>query len=425
MLSLSHTSPTRREFLRVGAFGPAFTLTEQLRAQAAEPDTKKAPRPKSAILIFLSGGPSQLDTYDLKPDAPKEFRGEFNPIKTNVPGIEICEHFPLQARMMDKLALVRSVVAPDEEHSDAAVMTGYTSKAVIAAGHPPFGSVISKVRGMANGMPGFISLRGITFGCEPGFLGAAHRPFAPTGPTAADLRLPSGVNTERRTEQQDLLKAFDTVRRDVDASGAMAGMDGYRQQAVALVTSGRVREALNIDKEPTKVLEQYSGVEQFLKTRRLVEAGVGSVTLSVGTSTVGGWDTRREQLREAQERTAARRPRDIRLVGDLHDRGLSNDVVVLMWGEFGRTPRINDRAGRDHWPAVIGALVAGSGLKMGQVVGSTTSKGEQPKERPYTVSQVLATLYKAIGIDPATTFPNGGGRPVYILDDREPVRELL
>jgi uncharacterized protein (DUF1501 family) len=420
VLTLSRTSPTRRDFLRIGAFGAAFTLADQLRARAADSTTNKAPRSKSAVLIFLNGGPSHLDTYDLKPDAPSEFRGEFKPIKTNVPGIDICEHFPLQAKMMDKFALLRSVVAPADEHNDAAVMTGYVSTAARTAGHPSFGAVVSKVRGLVNGMPGFMSLRGITLGCEPGFLGTAHRPFAPTGPTAADLRLPSGVDKDRRAEQRDLLRAFDDVRRDIDASGAMAGMDAYQQQAVEIVASGRVREALNIAKEPAEVLERYSGVEQFLKTRRLVEAGVGCVTL-----TVGDWDTHDNNFTTLKRNLPFVDRGISELVGELHERGLAKDVVVVMWGEFGRTPRINNRAGRDHWPAVMSAVVAGGRLKMGQVVGSTTSKGEQPREKPYSVSQVLATLYTAIGIDPATTFPNASGRPVYLLDDREPVRELL
>jgi hypothetical protein len=420
VLTLSQTSPTRREFLRIGAFGAAFTLADQLRARAAGSTGAKSPRPKSAVLVFLPGGPSHLDTYDLKPQAPSEFRGEFKPIKTNVPGLDVCEHFPLQAKLMDKLAVLRSVVAPANEHSDAAVMTGYVSTAVRAAGHPSFGAVVSKVRGLVNGMPGFMSLRGITPGCEPGFLGAAHRPFAPTGPTAVDLRLPGGVTAARRAEQRDLLRAFDGVRRDIDAGGALAGMDAYQQQAVDIVASGRVREALNIAKEKAELLERYSGAEQFLKARRLVEAGVGCLTLAVGD-----WDTHDDNI--------AKLKRDLpfvdrgvsALVGDLHERGLAKDVVVVMWGEFGRTPRINNRAGRDHWPAAMSALVAGGGFKTGQVIGSTTARGEQPKERPYTVAQVLATLYKAVCIDPATTFPNGGGRPVYVLDDREPVRELV
>jgi hypothetical protein len=421
MLNFSRIIRTRREFLQIGAFGAAFTLADQLRAKATAPSNTKPTRRKSAVLIFLSGGPSQIDTYDLKPGAPSEFRGEFKPIKTNVPGIDICEHFPLQAKMMDKLALVRTVVAPFDEHSDAAVMTGYSSSRVKAAGHPSFGSVLSKVRGMANGMPGFMSLRGVTLGCEPGFLGTAHRPFAPTGPTAADLQLPIGSTTERRAEQQDLLRAFDTVRRDIDASGAMAGMDAYQQQAAEMVSSGRVREALNISKEPTEVLERYNGVEQFLKARRLVEAGVGCVTL-----TIGEWDHHDKIFTKLKKELPFVDRGVSALVGDLHDRGLADDVVVVMWGEMGRTPRINSGgAGRDHWPMVMSALVAGGGMKMGQAVGTTTSKGQQPKEHPYTVSQVLASLYKAVGIDPDMTLPTAGGRPVFLLDDRDPIRELF
>jgi uncharacterized protein (DUF1501 family) len=418
MLTLSSLS--RRQFLRIGAFGAAFTLADQLRAKAAGPAAKKVSRPKSAVMIFLPGGPSHLDTYDLKPDAPSEFRGEFKPIKTNVSGIDICEHFPLQAKIFDKLAVLRSVVSPADEHNDAAVMTGYASLTVKAAGHPSFGAVVSKVRGLVKGMPAFVSLRGMTVGCEPGFLGAAHRPFAPTGPTAADLRLPSGVRTDRRSEQQQLLAAFDTVRRDIDATGTMAGLDAFQQQAFEIVTSGRVREALNISKEPAEVLERYSGVEQFLKTRRLVEAGVGCVTLAIGD-----WDTHDNNFPTMKKHLPFVDRGVSALVSDLHDRGLADDVAVVMWGEFGRTPRINNRAGRDHWPAAMSVLVAGGGLKMGQVIGSTTARGEEPKERRYTVSQVLATLYRVMGIDPGMTFPNSTGRPVPLLDDREPVRELI
>jgi Protein of unknown function (DUF1501) len=300
-------------------------------------------------------------------------------------------------------------------------MTGYYSEK--AAGHRSFGSVVSKVRGIVNGMPGFMSLRGVTLGTEPGFLGAAYRPFSPLGPTGADLRLPSGVSKERRAEQQDLLKAFDTIRRDVDASGAIAGMDAFQQQAVELVTSGRVREALNVAKEPSEVLERYSGVEQFLQARRLAEAGVGCVTLTFSDGT--GWDHHDDSFTKLKKNMPLVDRGLTALVGELHDRRLADDVVILMWGEMGRTPRINTRAGRDHWPAVMSALVPGGGLKMDQVVGSTTAKGEQPKEKPCSVSQVLATLYHAIGIDPAMTFPDASGRPVHVLEDRELIRELM
>lgn len=406
----------RRQFLRIGALGCALTVADLYHARAFG----RPKRTKSAIMIYLPGGPPHLDTYDMKPDAPAEYRGEFRPIATNVPGIRICEHFPLQARMFDKLTILRAVVSPIEEHNDAAVMTGFPAATVRTGGHPSFGSVVSKVRGTALGMPPFVSLRGMTVGTEPGLLGITHRPFTPTGPGLADLRLPTGVTLERVAERRELLEGFDTLRRDLDTSGTMAGLDALRQQAFDLVSSDRVRNALSLSEEEPRTLERYSGVEQFLKARRLVEAGVGCVTLSVGS-----WDTHKDNFSTMRKELPFLDRGVSALVQDLHERGLSNDVVTVVWGEFGRTPRINMDAGRDHWAPVMSVLVAGGGLRMGQAIGATSGRGDEPRERPCTVSQVLAALYRTIEIEPARTFPNSTGRPVHILDDREPIRELL
>jgi hypothetical protein len=411
---------TRRGFLQIGAFGAGLTLAEMLRLRAAAATAGRASSTKSAIMIYLPGGPSHMDMYDLKPDAPSEFRGEFNPIGTNVPGVQICEHMPLQAKMFDKLAAVRSIVSVGE-HSDSLVMTGYSQNENMTAHHPSFGAVVSKLRGGSRGdVPPFVSLRGMSTGTEPGYLGIAHRPFNPGGPGVQDLRLAAGVTSERLETRKGLLEGFDDVRRDVDASGTMAGIDSFTTRAFDMVTSGAVRTALDLNKEDASTRERYKGVEQFLTARRLVEAGVGCVTLAIG-----GWDTHgqnfttlKRQLPQVDRGVAS-------LIQDLHDRGMDKDVVTVMWGEFGRTPKINGNAGRDHWPMVMSALVAGGGLKMGQAVGASTARGERPKDRPYTVPQVLSTLYRVLGIDPAQTFLSGSGRPMYILDDREPVSELL
>lgn len=375
---------------------------------------------KSAIFIYLPGGPSHLDMYDLKPDAPKEIRGEFNPIATNVPGVQICEHFPLQAKMWDKLAVVRSLTSVDE-HSDGLVMTGYPDRVNSTAGHPSFGAVVSKVRGDSSGaVPPFVSLRGMSRGTEPGYLGVAHRPFTPSGPAISNLRLANGVTTERLDSRKSLLDSFDDTRREIDASGAMRGIDSYTERAMDMVMSGTIRNALKIDLESKATLERYKGVEQFLTARRLIEAGVGFVTLSIGS-----WDTHGQNFSTLKKQLPKVDQGIANLIQDLHDRGLQDDVVTVMWGEFGRTPKINGNAGRDHWSPAMSALVAGGGLKMGQAVGATNSKGERPKDRAYSVPQLMSTLYRAIGIDPAMTFPNGSGRPMYILDDREPVKELI
>jgi hypothetical protein len=413
---------SRRDFLQIGAFGAGLTLADMLRLNSAQAANNKQPSrsKKSAIMIYLPGGPSHMDMYDLKPDAPKEFRGEFSPIQTNVSGIQICEHMPLQAKMWDKLAVVRSLVSVDE-HSDSLVMTGYPDRVNRTADHPCFGSVVSKLRAAESGaVPPFVSLRGMSRGTEPGYLGIAHRPFTPGGQGNANLRLAQGVTADRLDARKNLLDGFDDTRREIDASGTMVGMDAYTEKAIEMVTAGVVRDALDIRKEDEKTRERYKGAEQFLTARRLVEAGVGCVTLSIG-----GWDTHGQNFQTLKRQLPVVDRGVANLISDLHDRGMADDVVTVMWGEFGRTPKVNMSAGRDHWSPVMSALVAGGGLKMGQAVGASTEKGERPKDNPLTVSRLLSTIYRTIGIDPSLTFPNGSGRPMYVLDDREPIKELI
>ena len=269
-------------------------------------------------------------------------------------------------------------------------------------------------------MPPFVSLRGMSRGTEPGFLGVSHRPFTPSGPGNANLKLAQGVTAERLDDRKNLLTSFDDIRRDIDGTGTMVGMDSYTEKAIEMVSGGVVRTALDLKKEDAKTLERYKGVEQFLTARRLVEAGVGFVTLSYG-----GWDTHGQNFASLKKQLPPLDRAIANLVQDLHDRGMADDVVTVMWGEFGRTPKVNMNAGRDHWSPVMSAMVAGGGLKMGQMVGASTAKGERPKDNPITVPQLMSTLYGAIGIDPSQTFANGSGRPMYVLDDRQPVKELL
>jgi hypothetical protein len=409
---------SRRNFLKIGAFGAGLTLAEmlRLRAQAGTGSSNKA-----AIMIYLPGGPSHLDMYDLKPDAPKEFRGEFKPIATNVAGVQISEHFPRQAAMWDKLACIRSIVSVDE-HSDSLVMTGYSENVNRSAHHPSLGAVVSRLRSGASDIPPYVSLRGMSpFGTDSGFLGVAHRPFTPDGPGFQNLRLASGVDVARADDRKSLLSHFDDVRRDIDATGTMKGLDSFTTRAFDMIASGAVRKALDLTKEEPRSRDRYKGVEQFLTARRLIEAGVGCVTLAIG-----GWDTHSGNFK-ALRRMLPEVDRGIaNLIGDLHERGMDKDVVTVMWGEFGRTPKINNSdGGRDHWSPVMSALVAGGGLRMGQAIGASSARAEYPRDRRVTVPQVLSTLYHAMGIDPSQTFPNGSGRPMYILDDREPVHELI
>jgi len=252
---------SRRSFLRIGAFGAGLTLADVLRLRAADPATPSAGRAatKSAIMIYLGGGPSHLDMYDLKPDAPAEFRGEFKPIPTNVPGVSICEHMPLQAKMWDKFAVIRSVTSVDE-HSDCLVMTGYPERDNRTAGHPSFGSVVSKLRGGTGDVPPFVSLRGLSTGLEPGYLGVAHRAFTPDGPGLQNLKLPGGVSADRLEDRKELLKAFDTLRRDLDATGAMAGMDAFTDRAFDMVATGIVRATVDLGTIKPTPRQRYCGV---------------------------------------------------------------------------------------------------------------------------------------------------------------------
>jgi hypothetical protein len=421
---------SRRSFLKIGAFGAGLTLADMLRAKAfgSENSNSVPVRPgnqtptKSAIMIYLPGGPSHMDMYDLKPEAPAEYRGEFRPIQTNVSGVQISEYFPRQARMFDKLTAIRSIVSVDE-HSDSLVMTGYSENTNRTANHPSFGSVMSRLRGNGNAdIPPFVSLRGMSIGCEPGYLGVAHRAFTPSGAGMATLTLPGGIDAVRNEDRRDLRDRFDTLQRDIDQTGTMRGMDEFTQRAFHMVASGSTRRALDLSTEDPRTRDRYRGIEQFLTARRLVEAGVGCVTLAYG-----GWDTHERNF-ETLRRQLPELDRGVaNLVQDLHDRGMDRDTVVVVWGEFGRTPRVNNSmgGGRDHWAPVMSAMVAGGGMRMGQAIGSSSARGEYPRDRRYSASQVLSTIYRAMGIDPAMTFPNQTGRPMYILEDREPVTELL
>jgi len=412
---------SRREFLRVGALGAGafgLSLADVLRLQAgAPPGGAHGHRDKAVIQIFLPGGPSHLDMYDPKPEAPAEYRGEFKAIGTNVDGVQICELFPRQARIMDKLAIVRSVVGSDGDHAAWQFMTGYPRK----ARRPALGSIVSKLRSDARSpMPAYVALNRMNEE-DPQYLGSAHRPFTPSGPGLENLSLVREVDLDRLRTRRSLLAAFDTLRRDVDSTGAMEGMDEFTKKAFDMISSGAVRQAFDASKEDPKTVDSYGKEgKRFLLARRLVEAGVKVVTLSIG-----GWDTHegnfktlRRQLPQVDSAVAS-------LVEDLHMRGLDRDVAVVMWGEFGRTPKINGSAGRDHWPQVMSALVAGGGLRMGQAIGATDARAERAIARPVTQENIIATLYHVLGIDPAETLTNEAGRPTHILDDRRAIPELI
>ena len=435
----------RRTFLRVGGLAlGGLALPQLLRAGEQSGHRTK---PKSVIMVFLPGGPPHLDMVDLKPDAPPEVRGEFKPIRTNVPGLDVCEHLPRLARMMDKFAVVRSLVGSDGFHVSHQCVTGRSLVNQPTDGWPSLGSAVAKLQGAADGaVPPFVGLApkmkaaGWADPGQPGFLGRMFAPVTPNAEGLADMAL-RGVSVERFGERKELMRKFDTLRRDVDATGALAGADAATRHALDILTSAKLATALDLSKEDPRARDRYGRGDPkppangeagpwlndyFLAARRLVEAGARVVTLAYG-----GWDWHGKPHGTLFENARRHLPMLDRglsaLVEDLHDRGLDQDVSVVVWGEFGRNPKINKEGGRDHWPGVGCALLAGGGMKTGQVIGATDRLGGRVTDRPVHFQEVFATLYHNLGIDTATTtVKDHAGRPHYLVDaDRRPLRELV
>jgi hypothetical protein len=436
---------SRRSFLQVGALAMGgLALPELLQAEARAGAGRSH---KAIIMVFLSGGPPHQDMVDLKPEAPVEFRGEFRPIRTRVPGIQICEHLPRLAAMMDRLAILRAVVGSEGRHAAFQCQTGRTFARQPQGGWPSLGSVVSRLQGpTAPAMPPFVGLapRMITStwadAGQPGFLGRRYAPVRPHADGLGSMTL-GGIRLQRFGDRRALLRRFDCLRRDLDVSGALDGADHATRLALEVLTSNRLAEALDLEREPARTRDWYGRGDPrpagygdagpllndyFLAARRLVEAGVRVVTLAYGR-----WDWHGRPHGTTFENARHHLPALDRglsaLLEDLRVRGLERDVAVVVWGEFGRTPRINPQGGRDHWPAVSCALLAGGGLRTGQVIGATTRNAEQARERPVHFQEVFATLYQAIGIDVRqATVTDLTGRPTYLVDaGREPIRELI
>jgi uncharacterized protein (DUF1501 family) len=431
---------SRRAFLRAGTLGVGgMSLAHLLRLKAQGAQQARSSH-RSVIMIYLCGAPSHQDTYDMKPDAPAEYRGEFKPIKTNVPGMDICELLPLQATIADKLAIIRNLRAlATDTHMPEELLCGFPfgpeggPHSLKPGTRPTFGSVVSKLH-PPNGtnLPPYVTLDmgrmphgyGRPASLEPAFLGHAHQPFDPSAPGGvANLGLAKDTTLDRLADRKKLLDVFGGLRRDIEYSkGTFAGMDAFTAQALDIISSPRVRDAFDVGKEPEKVRAQYGTHSRFLQARRLVEAGVKVVTVLAP----GYWDTHANNFKSLRQMLPALDKGIHALVTDLHERGLDREVAVVVWGEYGRTPKINGNAGRDHWPQASFALVAGGGFKMGQVIGATSPRAERPVGESYIPQNVLATLYQEVfGIDLATTLPDHGGRPVHLLEDTRLVKELL
>ena len=420
-------SMNRRSFLHVGGLMGGLTLTDLLRAESRQ-DIGSSER--SIIMVYLPGGPPHQDTFELKTSAPSEIRGEFQPIKTSVPGIEICELLPKLAKVMDQYTILRSVVGAKDRHESFQFLTGRLRDNQPAGGWPEMGAVLSKLRGPAHpAMPPFVGLspkmkhRPYNNG-KPGFLGPAHAAFQPNGVGSDDLTLGT-IQVDRLANRKSLLNQLDQLKRTADNSIAIAGADSLQQQALGVLTSSRLSNALDLESEPKSIRDQYGyGTDktqgdaaprlnqQFLMARRLVEAGARCVTLSYSF-----WDWHGSNFKRAKENLPDLDQALSALITDLSNRGMDKNVTVVVMGEFGRTPRINKNAGRDHWPNVSCGLLAGGGMRHGQAIGTTDRLGAEAKDRPVHFQEIFATLYTAMGIDPhAVTVNDLTGRPQYLVD---------
>ena len=430
---------SRRDFLKIGGLGfGGLSLPQLLRAEQLAGIRSSH---KAVIMIYLVGAPPHQDMFDLKMDAPLEIRGPHRPIATQVPGIQISEHMPHCARIMDKLVPIRTMYgSPNGDHDSFICYTGRPVPKQPAGGWPSMGAVLSRLEGQtSSAMPAFVGLAPSAghppYGSpgHPGFLGPTHSACRPNGPGLEDLKL-NGVTLDRLSDRQARLKGFDTFRRDIDQSRTMEGLDSFQQQAFNILTSSKLVEALDLSREPARVRERYGkgdpknygdgaprNCEHFLMARRLVEAGARCVTLNFGR-----WDFHSDNHSELLTHLPLFDQAMSALVEDLHERGMEKDVAVVAWGEFGRTPSINKDAGRDHWPQVGCALLAGGGMKTGQVIGATDRLGGEIAERGVHFGEVFATLYHQLGLDPTrVTLNDLTGRPHYLVDGWQPMRELI
>lgn len=420
---------SRRSFLQIGGLAlGGLSMPQILQAEQAAGTNGSG---KGIIMVFLPGGPPHQDMWDLKMDAPKEIRGEFTPIQTKVSGIEICELFPRIASAADKFTFIRTIVGATGSHYAHQCLTGQTHRNQPPGGWPALGSVLSKRYGSRDpSVPAYVGLSP-KMGHKPwadngkaGFLGLAHSPFTPHGEGKDDMVL-NGISLDRLGDRKTVLSSLDRFRRQVDASGMMEGQDAFNQQAFGILTSSKLADALDVEKADVALRDRYGrGVNElkadggprlldnFLVARRLISAGVRCVSLSFSR-----WDWHGSNFAQGRSEMPMLDQAVSALVEDLENRGMLDDIQVVVWGEFGRTPKINNGAGRDHWPRVSCGLLAGGGLRHGQVVGRTNRLGEHPEDRPVHFQEVFATLYRGLGIDiDHVTHRDLAGRPQFLLD---------
>jgi uncharacterized protein (DUF1501 family) len=416
------TGVTRRDFMRVGALGlGGLTLPRLLQARAEE-----GARDTSVVWLWLGGGATHVETFDPKMTAPSEYRSVTGEVHTSLPGVTIGGTFPKIARVVDRMALVRSFSHKNSGHGGGThwVMTGYDNRVVDNGGastFPSMGSILARVRGpnnLSTGMPTYVR-QGRIGSDGPAFLGAASAPFDPAGGARDNMNL--NISRERLEDRRHLLETLDDLNRQVDAGGAIEGMDKFQQQAFNTVL-GNAAKAFDLRQEDSKVVEKYGrGLgQQLLMARRLCETGCGFVTVSYG-----GWDMH-GQIKQGLERRSPELDHAVStFIEDVGQRGLDKKILLVITGEFGRTPKVNQTSGRDHWAPLSTLALAGGGLKMGQVIGESAAKVDVPATRPVTPQDLMATVFHVLGIDPTVQFMDTFGRPKYMLEGGRPIRELV
>ncbi len=416
---------SRRNFLKVGVLGAAGGLSMvdwlAVRAQAAREGRTRVASADAVVLIWFGGGPSHLDTFDPKPGAPAEIRGPFKAIPTSVPGIQLCEHLPRMAKIMDKVALIRSVSTAIADHGQGSqlMQTGYPPLPAFEV--PSYGSVVSKLLGNRGGsLPPYVCLSDGLVGSGAGFLGASLNPFTPG--RGDDLDGPKRITPDRAERRRAYRAAVDAGYREIEqANDYVKAVGKFYDQAFTLISSPEARDALDVKREPKSAKDAYGPMgEQLLLARRLLESGVRFVTVGLG-----GWDTHsdnfntlKRQLPEVDQAIAA-------FLGDLDQRGLLTRTLVLMTGEFGRTPGINGNAGRDHYSKCFSMAVAGAGVRGGRVVGSSDKHGAEVRERPVGASDIAATIYERLGVDYRQSVESPEGVRTMLSRDGKPITELF
>jgi len=426
---------SRRDFLHLGALSSlGLSLADLFRFQAAA-GTPRANREVSCILIWLDGGPSHLETFDPKPEAPIEVRGEFNPIATSVDGIQICEHLPRTAKVMREVALIRSLTHELGNHDTGShyLLTGHRPTPVVQ--YPSLGSILAKETGVTRALPPYIAIPESVPAAGSGYLPGAFSPFAVGGDPSRrdykvrDLEPPESIRFERVNRRRTMQQALDDFARNIEHGPATASRDAFYEQAYRLVTSPEAKGAFDLSQEPQKARERYGGRRLgtgCLLARRLVEAGARFVTV-----VDNGWDMHQQIFKAMPDAFFAGSGKlpalDLAyasLITDLKERGLLETTLVVMMGEFGRTPKINAAAGRDHWPRAGFVLFAGAGVRGGQLIGATDAYGETPAERPVRPEDVAFTILKLLGVEPDKEYTAPSGRPLKILSEGSFIREL-